>query len=88
MNDVKLESKKAIEAVDALIAHLERVLEALDDLNLKRAAIDINGAIIQLTSVRDSLEDALDSTGISPADTARIKRISKGLSLPNFSHFG
>ncbi len=88
MSTPGLETAKAIAGVQELIKHLSRILETLDEAGLARAAIDIDAAIIQLTSVHDSLENAKDQTTFTQSSLDKIARIKKGVTLPRFDHFG
>lgn len=83
-----LETEKAVDRVNALIEHLSLILDMLDGLQLDRAAIEINDSIVQLASVRDSLETATDKAARTPDIMARIDRINRNLTIPRFGTFG
>ncbi len=88
MSGVAVEIQKALGAIDELLDLLHRILEAMDEMDLVRPAINVNDAIENLTALRVIVIEAQNSPPISPSVWKKIERVRKGLALPKHGFYG
>ncbi|NRD89096.1 hypothetical protein C8024_06000 [Sphingopyxis sp. BSNA05] len=63
-------------------------MQALDEMEMDRAAISVNEAVVHLAALKKTLESSDDTKAVSAAAFQIIEQITVGLPIPKNVDFG